>query len=324
MIYSSLIYAVHYVATIVPVIAIGILVTNYAVNIGLMRKFDRLVLPISKRANISGVSALSVVTCMFSATAAYSVLSEERDAKRISEKEVIATTLISSFPGILSHLFTYFLPVVIPILGFTTGMIYICLRGLVALVKTGLGFVLARMWVGGDAIRQDGSPAHHKAQKPVHGSASGNSRISAWNKSVKTTYRMLKRIVPVMFVTLFLVAILMERGVFQELSVIINPVTDILGLESEVALVSATEILNTYSGLILAGSFFDTGALSAKGVLIALMLGNVISFSTRFAKHSLPLHVSLFGPKLGGKIVLINGAATLVIDIVIIIVLLLI
>jgi hypothetical protein len=323
MIYTSLIYAVHYVAKIVPIIAIGILATNYAVNIGLMRKFDRLIHPISKRANISGVSALSVVTCTFSATAAYSMLSEELTAKRVSEKEVIATTLISSFPGILSHMFTYFLPVVIPILGFTTGMIYICLRGLVALVKTFLGFVLARIWLGGNAIRQDGSPTHHHPHKPGNDSASGNSS-SAWNKSVKTTYRMLKRIVPVMFVTLFLVSFLMEHGVFQELSGIIDPVTDILGLESEVALVSATEILNTYSGLILAGSFFDTGTLSTKGVLIALMLGNVISFSTRFAKHSLPLHVSLFGPKLGSKIVLINGAATLVLDIVIIIVLILI
>ena len=323
MIYTSLIYALHYVAKIVPIIAIGILATNYAVNIGLMRKFDRLVFPISRRASISAVSALSVVTSMFSATAAYSMLSEELTAKRVSEKEVVATTLISSFPGILSHLFTYFLPVVIPILGFTTGMIYICLRGLVALVKTCLGFVLARMWLGGNAIRQDGSSAHHQAHKPDNDSASDNSS-SAWNKSVKTTYRMLKRIVPVMFVTLFLVALLMERGVFQELSGIIDPVTDILGLETEVALVSATEILNTYSGLILAGSFFDTGALSTKGVLIALMLGNVISFSTRFAKHSLPLHVSLFGPKLGSKIVLINGAATLVLDIVIIIVLILI
>ena len=323
MIYTSLIYAVHYVAKIVPVIAIGILVTNYAVNIGLMKKFDRLVLPISRRANISGVSALSVVTSMFSATAAYSMLSEELTAKRVSEKEVIATTLISSFPGILSHLFTYFLPVVIPILGFTTGMIYICLRGLVALVKTFLGFALARIWLGESMIVSDGESADHAAHKPAHGSASDN-RSSAWKKSVKTTYRMLKRIVPVMFVTLFLVALLMERDTFQELSGIIEPVTNILGLESEIALVSATEILNTYSGLILAGSFFDTGALSTKGVLIALMLGNVISFSTRFAKHSLPLHVSLFGPKLGGKIVLINGAATLVIDTVIIIVLILI
>ena len=323
MIDTSLIYAVHYVAKIVPVIAIGILATNYAVNIGLMRKFDRLVHPISKRANISGVSALSVVTCTFSVTAAYSMLSEELTAKRVSEREVIATTLISSFPGILSHLFTYFLPVAIPILGFTTGMIYICLRGLVALAKTCLGFVLARMWLGGIAIVPDGAPAHHQTYKPDNGSASGNSS-SAWNKSVKTTYKMLKRIVPVMFVTLFLVAILMECGTFQELSGIIDPVTDILGLESEIALVSTTEILNTYSGLILAGSFFDTGVLSTKGVLIALLLGNVISFSTRFAKHSLPLHVSLFGPKLGSKIVAINGAATLVLDIVIIIVLILI
>ncbi|MEA3325381.1 MAG: hypothetical protein U9Q37_09685 [Euryarchaeota archaeon] len=322
MICTSLIYAIYYMAKIVPIIAIGILATNYAVNIGLIRKFDRLVHPISKRTNISGVSALSVVTCTFSVTAAYSMLSEELTARRISEREVIATTLISSFPGILSHLFTYFLPVVIPILGFTTGVIYISLRGFVALMKTCLGFVFARIWLGGNAIAfsPDRSSAYHQVPEPDNGSASGNSS-SAWNKSVKTTYRMLKRIVPVMFITLFLVAFLMERGIFQEVSGIIDPVTDILGLESEVALVSATEILNTYSGLILAGSFFDTGALSAKGVLIALMFGNVISFSARFAKHSLPLHVSLFGPKLGSKIVAINGAATLVLDIVIITVL---
>ncbi|HIE31441.1 MAG TPA: hypothetical protein EYP67_03550 [Methanosarcinales archaeon] len=305
---------------IVPVIAIGILATNYAVNIGLMRKFDRLIHPISKRAKISAVSALSVVTCTFSSTAAYAMLSEELSAKRISEREVIATTLISSFPGILSHLFTYFLPVVIPILGLTTGVIYISLRGFVALAKTCLGFLLARMWLGENVVVTDVASAHHDAHEPSRDLAGDKS---AWDKSVKTTYRMLKRIVPVMFVTLFLVALLMERGVFQEVSGIIEPVTDILGLESEIALVSATEILNTYSGLILAGNFLDESVLSAKGVLIALMLGNVISFSTRFAKHSLPLHVSLFGPTLGSKIVAINGAATLVVDIVIIIALVL-
>jgi hypothetical protein len=315
---TSLSYATYYLIKIVPVIAIGIFAANLAVNLGLMRKFDGLIKPLSTKAKISGTSALAVVTCTFSSTAGYSMLSEGLDNKRIYEKEVIATSLISYFPGILSHLFTFFIPVVIPILGVTTGITYVVLRGFVALLKTCLGIFLARLWLN------DASTLSNYPQPLIPDStiAITADRKQALDKSVSVTYRMLKRIVPVMFITLFLVSVAMELGVFQSFSEILEPITTILGLESGIALISATEIVNTYSGMIIAGSFLDEGMISVNGVLIALMLGNVISFSTRFMKHSLPLHVSLFGPKLGGKIVTINGAATLVIDVLLVMVLL--
>jgi hypothetical protein len=304
---------------IVPIIAIGIFVTGLAVNLGLMKRFDGLIRPLSAKSRISATSALSVITCAFSSTAAYSMLSEGLSSKRISEREVIATSLISSFPGILSHLFTFFVPVVIPILGFTTGMIYVCLRGLVALLKTCLGIVLARLWLSDVSTMPIKSPS---TQGHIH--ATTGDEKHPLNDSAASTYRMLKRIVPTMFATLFLVSVAMELGLFQSFSSILRPITDTLGLESEIALISATEIVNTYSGMVLAGSLLGEGMISTKGVLVALLLGNVISFSTRFVKHSLPLHVSLFGPKLGGKIVAINGVATFVIDVLLIAVLLMI
>lgn len=302
---------------IVPIIAIGIFATGLAVNLGLMRKFDRLVKPLSAKARISGTSALSVVTCTFSSTAGYSMLSEGLNNKRISEREVIAVSLITSFPGIFSHLFTFFIPVVIPILGFTTGVIYVCLRGLVALLKTCLGIFLARLWL--KDIDNQSTNSQSSVLNPAHTSI---DKKHALNKSAASTYKMLKRITPIMFITLFLTSVTMELGIFQSFSKILDPVMNILGLESEIALISATQIVNTYSGMVLSGSLLDDGMISTKGVLIALLLGNVISFSTRFVKHSLPLHVSLFGPKLGGKIVAVNGAATLAIDVLLIAVLL--
>jgi hypothetical protein len=313
---TSLLYATHYLIKIVPVIAIGIFATNFAVNLGLMRKFDRLIRPLSTIARINGTSALAVITCTFNSTTGYSILSEGLENKRISEQEVIATSLISSFPGILSHLFTFFIPVAIPILGFTTGVIYVALRGVVALIKTCLGIFLARLWLN------DASTLINNSQPsaPVHSLIMNKKQ--ALDKSSASTYRMVKRIAPIMFITLFLVSGAMELGVFQSFSEILEPITTILGMESGIALISATEIVNTYSGMVLAGGLLGEGTISVKGVLIALMLGNVISFSTRFAKHSLPLHVSLFGPKLGGKIVAINGAATLGIDVLLIAVLL--
>jgi hypothetical protein len=233
----------------------------------------------------------------------------------ISDREVIATTLISSFPSILSHLFSFFIPVVIPLLGFITGSIYVCLVGLVAFLKTCFGIFLARLWLK-DVKNRPGKYRLAADNAPVE------TPRRALKKSARSASKMLARIVPTMFITLFLVSVAMHLNLFESFSSFLEPVTTILGLESEVVLISATEIVNTYSGLILAGSLLDEGLITTRGVLIALLLGNVLSFSTKFVKHSLPLHVSLFGPKLGSKTVAINAATTLAIDVLFIMVLL--
>ena len=315
IVYTSLIYTLYWMARIVPVIATGIFATSFAVNLGLMRKFDRLIKPISSKAKISAVSALSVVTCTFSTTAGYSMLVDGLNEKTISEREVIATTLISSFPSILSHVLTYFIPVVIPILGLTAGIIYVCLVGLAALLKTCLGVVLARIWLK-DRTK------HSVAKSTNRDNATVLDKKEALNKSAKSAYSMLKRILPTMFITLFLVSMAMALNLFDRFFVILGPITSFFGLESGVALISATAIVNTTAGIILAGSLLSEGLITTKSVLIALFLGTVVSFSARFAKHSLPLHVSLFGPKLGSKTVAINATTTLVIDVIFILVLL--
>ncbi len=321
IIHTALIYALYWVARIVPVISIGVLATSFAVNIGLMKKFDRLIKPLSSKANISTLSALSVITCTFSTTAGYSMLSDGLNEKMISEREVIATTVISSFPSILSHLFTYFIPVVIPILGLTTGSIYVCLVGFAAFLKTCFGIFLAGLWLK-NAKTFSAKPQLSTNLDPAP--APVGDKKSALNKSAKSTCKLLKRIVPTMFITLLLVSVAVELNLFDSFSTILEPLTNILGLESEVVLISATEIVNTYSGLILAGSLLGEGLISIRGVLIALLLGTVVSFSARFIKHSLPLHVSLFGPKLGSKTVAVNAATTLVLNVLFIIVLLII
>ena len=326
--YAALVYAAHYTAKIVPIVAIGIFVTSFAVNTGLMKKFDWLTSPLASIAKINTISAISVVTCTFSTVAGYSMLVDGLTKKTIAEREVIATTMISSFPSILSHLFTFFIPVVIPILGYTTGSIYVCIVGLVSFLKSCIGVILARFWMKNGHFSPDtqssgsdppsGSTNPHNSHNPhkshnPHGARAPDGR-SASKKSADSTYKLLKRIVPTMFITLFLVSVAFELNFFESFSEVIGPITRILGLEGEVALITATAVVNSYAGIILAGSLLSEGAITTKSVLIALLLGNVVTLSARSAKHSLPLHVSLFGPGLGSKTVAINAAATFAID----------
>jgi hypothetical protein len=317
IIYTSLIYAVYYTVKIIPIIFIGIFVTNFAVNTGLMKKLDWLIDPISSKVNISTISALSVVTCTFSTTAGYSMLTDGLNKKTISEQEVIVTTIISSFPSHLSHLFTFFIPVVIPILGLTTGSFYVCIVGFVSIIKTCIGIILAKLWLSKKYTDQN-TQLH--APDPVDKKANNNK--SALVKSIKITYKMLKRIVITMLIMLFLVSVAFEMKFFDYFSSLLAPITSSLGLESEVALISATEVVNTYAGIILAGNFQREGLISTKGVLIALLLGTVVSMSSRSVKHSLPLHISLFGPTLGSKTAAINALMTFAIDVLFIMILL--
>ena len=319
--YTALVYAAHYTAKIVPIIALGIFVTSFAVNTGLMKKFDWLTIPLTSIAKISTISALAVVTCTFSTVAGYSMLVDGLKKKMISDREVIATTMISSFPSILSHLFTFFIPVVIPLLGFTTGSIYVCIVGLVSFLKSCIGVILARFWMKNGHFSPDtqlssSDPADSATPTNPHnphGSRAPDGR-SASKKSADSTYKTLKRIVPTMFITLFLVSVAFELNLFESFSAVIHPITRILGLEGEVALITATAVVNSYAGIILSGSLLSEGAITTTGVLIALLLGNVVTLSARSAKHSVPLHVSLFGPRLGSKTVAINAAATFAID----------
>lgn len=317
IIYTSLIYAVYYTLKVIPIIAIGIFVTNFAINTGFMKKLDWLIDPISSKVNISTISALSVVTCTFSTTAGYSMLTDGLNKKTISEQEVIVTTIISSFPSHLSHLFTFFIPVVIPILGLTTGSFYVFIVGFVSIIKTCIGIILAKLWLSKKYTDQN-TQLH--APDPVDKKANNNK--SAFIKSIKITYKMLKRIVITMLIMLFLVSVAFEIKFFDYFSSLLAPITSSLGLESEVALISATEVVNTYAGIILAGNFQREGLISTKGVLIALLLGTVVSMSSRSVKHSLPLHISLFGPKLGSKTATINAVMTFAIDVLFIMILL--
>jgi len=296
---TSLIYTLKLISIVIPTIFI----MNYLINSGILEKISKSILPITKHLNINSLALSTILACLFSPTVGYSILAEGLKSNKISEEEVIATSLANSFPSLLSHTFTFFLPVVIPILGLT-GVLFLLIRLGVALIKTVLGiFYLKRLSKNGN-IEKDIVVEGYK------------------KKSIKTslysTLKFSKRLVLVMYTTMFLVILLSKLGVFQYLNSLIMPVTKTFNLNPNIGLLALTEVINVYGAVVMAGGFLREGILNPKEVLIGLTIGNVITFSSRYVKHSLPLHITLFGPKLGTKIVMINGAITLLLDIFII------
>ncbi|XRP96326.1 nucleoside recognition domain-containing protein [Methanocaldococcus sp. 16A] len=306
---ESFIISAYYSIKISIIVLITVFIVNYIMNTGIMKKFSEKLSPILKRLKINPISISSILACFFSPTVGYSILAEGLKESKINEKEIIGTSLANSFPSVLSHTFTFFIPIVVPILGWT-GVLFVLIRLGVALIKTIIGFLYLSIISKNYSFEM---PNINKMDKKEN-----------VKKSFKSTLRFAKRLIPTMFFMMTLVVYLSKVGFFDYVEKFVQPITNLLKLNPNVGILALTEIMNVQAAIVMAGGFLNEGILNSKEVLIGLIIGNVLTFSSRYAKHSLPLHVSLFGAKLGTKIVMVNAAITLMLDIFIIVALLLI
>jgi hypothetical protein len=300
---ESIKISAYYTIKISIIVLTTIFIVNYIMNTGVMRKLSNLLSPILRKLRINPLSISSTLACFFSPTVGYSILAEGLKENKINEKEIIGTSLANSFPSVLSHTFTFFIPVVVPILGWT-GVLYVLIRLGVALTKTIIGFSYLSIISKNYSFEL---PDIDKLNKKENA-----------KKSFKSTLRFAKRLIPIMFFMMMLVIYLSKVGFFDYVERFVKPITNLLNLNPNVGILALTEIMNVQAAIVMAGGFLNEGVLSSKEVLIGLIIGNVLTFSSRYVKHSLPLHVSLFGAKLGTKIVMINATITLLLDIFII------
>ncbi|MBA2861020.1 nucleoside recognition domain-containing protein [Methanococcus maripaludis] len=300
---SSLISSATYTLKMASVVLLTMFVMNCLINMGVMKKVSDFLYPFTKHLKMNHLSMYSILSCFFSPTVGYSILAEGYKDQKVTEKEIIGCSLANSFPTIFSHTFTFFIPVAIPLLGMT-GVFYILIRSGVALVKTIIGlFYLA---VVSKDIDFEPKIEEKKNTKNI------------FNKSLNSTLKISRRIIPIMFVTTFIVLYFSNLGVFEYIKVIINPFTMFLDLDPSVGILVIADLINIQTAMVMGSGLLENGVLNSKEVIIGLIFANVLSISTRYTKHSIPLHVSLFGSKLGTKIVMINAFITLLIDIFII------
>ena len=69
------------------------------------------------------------------------MLAEYRDAGLLDDRATLVAVTINTFFGFVQHIFTFYAPVLIPILGLKVGLLYVGTRAAVALGITVAGVV---------------------------------------------------------------------------------------------------------------------------------------------------------------------------------------
>jgi len=60
------------------------------------------------------------------------------------------------------------------------------------------------------------------------------------------------------------------------------------------------------SGFAAAGALLESGVLSIKQTVMALLIGNIVAFPIRALRHQLPRYVGIFSPKMGTQLLLLG------------------
>jgi len=279
-------------------ISVGLLVGNLIESLQWTRYAAKLAAPLARRARLKDISAASFSMAFFSGVTANTMLSEAHDKGAISDRELVLSNLFNSLPTYFLHLPTIFF-IAAPFIG-SAAAVYVGLTAFAAVLRT-LAIVLLGKFL---------LPPVPTGCLPCQLDEMGKNhdQISALKKTWK---RFRKRLPKVLYLTApiyTIVFVLKQIGLFAWIQdSMAGNVSMFSFLPPEALGIVAFHMAAEFTaGLAAAGALIMDAGLTETQVILALMLGNVLSSPMRAVRHQLPYYAGIFKPRMAVKLIACN------------------
>ncbi|SNZ16203.1 hypothetical protein SAMN06269185_2723 [Natronoarchaeum philippinense] len=293
------------VATIALFVGVGVGLANLAVAFGVVEYIAVLSRPLTGPANLPDEVGTAILATATSPTAGYGMLAEYRESGLIDDAATLVAITINTFFGFLQHILTFYVPVLIPILGVEVGLTYVGARAGISLAITLVGLLAGAVLLSTDNV----DPSAQSAIDADDGDAeSAGEKVRT---AVDRTASKLRTIVPRLAVVYATVAVLTARFDITALFSGVEPVTSLLGLPPASAGVIAVFAIDTTSGAAAIAP--QLGApFTTQEAVATMLIGGVVSFAFSTFKRSIPFQYGIWGPEFGTKVILVNTALKIV------------
>lgn len=282
-------------------LSIGLLVANLLETLQWTATLARFANPLTRLAHFQPVSGAAFSLAFVSPASANGLLSDAWNKGGISSKELVLTNLFNSFPAYLVHLPSLFF-LIWPVLGFPAA-IYVGLSLLAALGRTILTIILGHFILpvkaghGADKILPE-------TERTTKGHEWRKALQKAWKRFLGRLPKLLLFTIPIYILMYFLQRAgffavaqgwLAEHMAFlsflkpQMMGIIIFHLAAELG-----------------AALGAAGSLLQQGALTSQEIIVALLVGNIVSTPMRAIRHQLPAYSGFYRPTMALWLILVN------------------
>jgi len=271
-------------------VSVGLFIGTLIEALRWTRAVARIAQPLVRLGRLSDVAGASFSLAFFSGAAANAMLAEAHEKGDMTRREVMLSNLFNSLPTYFLHLPTLFF-IAAPFIG-QAAVLYVSLTVAAALLRT-LGIVLLG--------RLTLPPL---AEDPKWD----------WRAALSKTWQRFKRRLPRMVyytIPIYVAFFFLKRwGVFDAMETYMAEHVSFLSWlpPQAMGIIGFHMAAETTAGYAAAGALVQTGGLTLKELVLALLVGNILSSPVRAVRHQFPYYAGIFKPGLAMNLILSNQA----------------
>ncbi|WP_419181067.1 nucleoside recognition protein [Haloarcula rara] len=304
-------------------LSIGVFLANLAVSFGLVEKIAVVSQYLTGPANLPDEVGTAILTTTASPTAGYGMLADFRESGVLDDRATLVAVTINTFFGFAQHIVTFYVPILIPILGARVGVLYVTTRGLISLAITLTGIVAGAVLLdsanvdrgamaatpdGGAKTRADDGTASDDEDEPE---TNVERVLEALFETGEKLGEILPRLAGIYVVVALLVAyseeiLVLAGGSGQALTTGASGLTGLLGLPGAAVPVVAAFALDTTSGAVVIAPLIENGTFTARTAVATMLVGGIVSFAVSTFKRSIPFQYGIWGREFGSKVIAVN------------------
>ncbi len=312
------------VAKITVFLAIGVGLANVAIQFGAVEYVTGLAKPLTRPANLPPEVGTAILATTASPTAGYGMLAEYREAGLLDDRATLVAVTMNTFFGFAQHIFTFYAPVLIPILGLQVGLLYVGARALIALAITLTGVAAGALLLSDANVDTTvETDAGTGTEIPDGGTDDGSEGPTGTRGKLRAagveTVAKIREILPRLAAVYLLVVVLVDRydQIEQWLSLpdiagAVEPMTSALGLPGAAVPTIAVFAIDTTNGAIFIAPFVENGTFTPRQAVATMLVGGIVSFAVSTFKRSIPFQYGIWGAEFGSKVILVNTALKVV------------
>jgi hypothetical protein len=281
-------------------ITIGLFIANFIESLNWTHRLATFARPLIRIGRLSEITGASFSVAFFSGVSANTMLAEAYDKGLMSKKELILANLFNSLPRFFLHLpTTFFLTAPLIKMG---ALLYVGLTFSAAILQTIL------VVLGGRMLLPASDRSYEAAAPPQNAKTSWKT---AFTKSIKRLKKRIGKILLFM-VPVYLLFFLFNRyGLFTRMEEFIADRAWFLSWLNPQSLgIVVLQVTTEFSaGLAAASVLLAENSLTYKEVVLALLVGNILSTPIRAIRHQLPYYTGIYSPQLALQLVGLSQTA---------------
>lgn len=279
---------------LVGLVSVGLFVGNLIEALHWTRFLARLAQPLARAGRLCEISAASFSVAFVSGITANTMLAEAYDQGKLSRRELILSNLFNSVPTYFLHLPSMVF-ITAPILK-SASLVYLGITVGSAVLRSVCILAVGRILLKGlDRCHAVDMPPEEKP---------GARQIL--DKTWKRFRRRIKKIVMITVPIYIGVHFMNKFGMFSAMEhFLANHMTGLFWLHPQSMGIIVFQLAAEFSaGMAAAGALLDAGSMSVRDVVIALIVGNVLSSPMRAFRHQFPYYAGIYKPVLALELIL--------------------